>query len=175
MIDEIPRRYGQIDWRPSVVHQFVKFWNECGSAAEVAEKFDISAKWASSRASQLRRAGFNLRGNIRGGERAEFHTANRRRMTLLLVALCDRYDTRPDEVLGRSRRRDGRMDARKALAWAGHELMRLSWLSIMLFFERHGESHTTAMYWARSATEQHQAAAREAMAEIEADGEKNAN
>lgn len=143
------------------IGDFVNLWNET-DVATVAETFGITRSYASVIASELRFQGHMLELRSNNQKRVMISEAERRALDHMLISLCFVFDTCPVDVLSGGRIGDGRIAVRKALAYAGHRLCKISWKRLGIYF---GRNHSSCAGWCAAAKKRHHDAANRAYAE----------
>lgn len=153
----------RINWTHARKSEFCELWNKA-TPALTAGVFGIDRAHASVVANRLREEGYPC---VRRetNARASLSRAQARAMNALLLELAAKYKTTPAKVVGFRRKQDGRMDARRALAWVAYNRLSLSLRQIGLFFGIY-PNHTIPLYWESTATDAHKQAGTEALEAI---------
>jgi len=153
------QKRARIDWTDDRKREFVDLWNRV-DPHKVADHFGMPRATAFAMASRFRSEGMDVHYRPMGTRHVPLYDADRAKLTDMLARLCVRFGTTPEDVLGNGRKHDGRHAAKRALIWAGHELLGLSWKQVGLFFG--GANHTTMIWCAKHVSEAGKIAARAA-------------
>lgn len=149
----------RIEWTPDRKAEFVDLWNRV-DPLKVADHFGMPRGSAFAMATRFRSEGMDVRYSDPNQRCVQLCDADSAKLADMLVRLCVRFGTTPENVLGKCGKHDGRHTARRALIWAGHELLCLSWKQLGLFFG--GANHTTMIWAAQHVTDAGKIAARAA-------------
>lgn len=144
-------------WTPELTQAFVADWNRGAPLRVLASRYGLTRASAIQRATLCRRDGYELtRRDLIG--RAQLTRETNTALREAAAILAGHFGCKVEDVYGFDRIADGRIDARKALAVYARDYLGMTWKCIAMHL-RGDLHHPTAIYWHRSATAQHLAAA----------------
>lgn len=145
---QLTYRDGRIQWTHESKLLFADLWNRT-TPRKTADEFGMSLHHACVTANRLRGEGLPVVRRTTSGP-VELSTGDRALLDAALGHLCKQYETSRNDVCGHRQWRDGRMNARRALAYAAHYEHSLSLKQVGIYLNR---PHPTVAFYCKTASE----------------------